>query len=192
MISGILLAAGESKRMGEPKALLPFDGITFIDSILNKFSGIGCKPIITILGSSAELICQKTQVNAFQCFNNPNPEDGQLSSLQIAIEHLPEESMGFILALVDHPLVKLETYQKLYDMAKANPDNIIIPEFYGQKGHPVYFGRPFFDSILHLPLTDGARVVIRENPADVIYLPVEDEGILKDIDTPKDYQDIIH
>ena len=100
--------------------------------------------------------------------------------------------MGFVLALVDHPLVELETYQKLYEMAKSKPDNIIIPEFFGQKGHPVYFGRPFFDSILQLPLTDGARVVIHENPDNVMYLPVEDEGILKDIDTPNDYQAEIH
>lgn len=192
MISGILLAAGDSKRMGEPKALLPYDGITFVDSILNKFSEIGCEPIITILGASAELICEKTKVHTFKCFQNPNPEDGQLSSLQIAIAHLPEDSEGFIMALVDHPMVKQTTYKKIYDTAKTNPGNIIIPEFYGQKGHPVYFGRPFFDSILHLPLEDGARVVIRENPVDVIYLPVEDEGILKDIDTPADYQREIH
>lgn len=192
MISGILLAAGDSKRMGEPKALLPFDGITFIDSILNKLSKIGCEPIISILGASAELICEKTRVHKFQFFKNPNPEEGQLSSLQIAIEHLPGESDGFIMALVDHPMVKLDTYQKLYEMAKANLANIIIPEFHGQKGHPVYFGRPFFDAILHLPLDDGARVVIRENPSDILYLPVEDEGILKDIDTHKDYEDMMH
>ena len=91
MISGILLAAGDSKRMGEPKALLPYDGITFIDSILNKFSGIGCKPIITILGAAAELICQKTQVNTFQCFNNPNHEDVQVV-IKEAIEKL--KAMG--------------------------------------------------------------------------------------------------
>ena len=192
MIAGILLAAGDSKRMGEPKALLPYDGITFIDSILNKFSNIGCEPIITILGASAELIFEKTKVHKFQCFRNPNPEEGQLSSLQIAIAHLPDESEGFIMALVDHPMVKLDTYIKLFEMAKSNPANIIVPEFYGQKGHPVYFGRPFFDSILHLPLTDGARVVLKENPADVMSLPVDDEGILKDIDTPKDYQNLIH
>ena len=192
MISGILLAAGDSKRMGEPKALLAYDGITFIDSILNKFSKIGCEPIISILGASAELICEKTKVHTFQCFRNPNPEDGQLSSLQIAIGHLPQESMGFIMALVDHPMVKLDTYQKLFEMAKANPDNIIIPEFFGQKGHPVYFGRPFLNSILHLPLTDGARVIIHEYPDDVLFLPVEDQGILKDIDTPQDYKAEIH
>jgi len=192
MIAGILLAAGDSKRMGEPKALLPYDGITFIDSILNKFSEIGCQPIITILGASAELICEKTKVHKFQCFRNPNPEEGQLSSLQIAIAQLPDESDGFIMALVDHPMVKLDTYQKLFEMAKSNPANIIVPEFFGQKGHPVYFGRPFFDSILHVPLSDGARVVLRENPADVMYLPVEDEGILKDIDTPKDFKNMVH
>ncbi|MEJ2545542.1 MAG: nucleotidyltransferase family protein [Calditrichaceae bacterium] len=192
MISGILLAAGDSKRMGKPKQLLPYNGLTFVDSILNKFSEIGCEPIITILGATAELICEKTKVHKFQCFRNPNPEEGQLSSLQIAVAHLPEDSEGFIMALVDHPMVKLDTYQKLFEMAKENPGNIIVPEFYGQKGHPVYFGRTFFDSILHLPLNDGARVVLRENPADVMYLPVDDEGILKDIDTPKDFQQHIH
>jgi molybdenum cofactor cytidylyltransferase len=192
MISGILLAAGDSKRMGKPKQLLPYNGLTFVDSILNKFSEIGCEPIITILGATAELICEKTKVHKFQCFRNPNPEEGQLSSLQIAVAHLPEDSEGFIMALVDHPMVKLDTYQKLFEMAKENPGNIIVPEFYGQKGHPVYFGRTFFDSILHLPLNDGARVVLRENPADVMYLPVDDEGILKDIDTLEDFQQHIH
>ena len=129
MISGILLAAGDSKRMGEPKALLQYDGITFIDSILNKFFEIGCEPIISILGASAELICERTRVHKFQCFRNPNPEEGQLSSLQIAIAHLPEESDGFILALVDHPMVKMDTYQKLFEMAKANSNNMVILSF---------------------------------------------------------------
>lgn len=192
MIAGILLAAGDSTRMGQPKALLPFEEVTFIDSILNKLAAIHCDPIISILGHSAELICQKTSVNAFQCFQNPHPEYGMLSSLKIAIEKLPLETMGFILTLVDHPLVKLDTYQQLIAMAKANPANIIIPRYYGRKGHPVYFGRPFFESILNLPLDQGARAVIQENEANVKYLQVDDEGILKDIDTPQDFQSEMH
>ncbi|MEJ2054955.1 MAG: nucleotidyltransferase family protein [Calditrichaceae bacterium] len=192
MISGILLAAGESSRMGRPKALLPYEGITFIDSILNKFAETGCEPIITILGSHAEMICEKTKVNSFHCFNNPHPEDGQLSSLKIAVKNLPENSLGFILALVDHPMVKLDTYRKLFAMAQSHPGNIIIPEFLGQKGHPVFFGRPFFNSIMDLPLSDGARMVIRENPDEVKFLPVDDEGILKDIDTPDEYRAEFH
>ena len=192
MIAGILLAAGDSTRMGQPKALLPFEEVTFIDSILNKLAEIHCDPIISILGHSAELICQRTSVNAFRCFQNPHPEYGMLSSLKIAIEQLPLETMGFILALVDHPLVKLDTYQQLIDMAKDNPANIVIPQYYGQKGHPVYFGRPFFESIRNLSLDQGARAVIRENETNVKYLPVEDEGILKDIDTPQDFQSEIH
>ena len=188
MISGILLAAGDSKRMGSPKALLPYDGTTFIDSILNKFTEIGCDPIITILGASAELFCNKTNVTKFTYYINPNPENGQLSSLQIAITHLPNDADGFIMTLVDHPLVKPDTYQKLFETAKIHQDKIIVPEFSGQKGHPVYFGRLFFKSILQLPHIDGARMVIRKNPSSVIHLPVEDDGILKDIDTPTDFE----
>lgn len=192
MIAGILLAAGYSTRMGQPKALLPYEDITFIDSILNKLAEIKCDPIISILGASAELICQKTHVNSFQCFQNPQPEHGMLSSLKIAIEQLPPSTIGFILALIDHPLVKLETYQKLMEMAKNNPAHIVIPQFYGHNGHPVYFGRPFFESLLNLSLSEGARAVIHENASEIKFLNVEDEGILKDIDSPQDFQREFH
>ncbi len=187
MIAGILLAAGNSSRMGEPKALLSCQGLTFADSILNKLAEINCNPVITILGSSGELIRRQTKVDSFQCFNNPNPELGQLSSLKIAIEKLPDQTKGFILTLVDHPLVKLETYQALYQKAKDTPDCIIIPRFGGRRGHPVYFGERFFISLLEAPLNKGARTVVYENIEDVKYIESDDEGILKDIDTQGDY-----
>lgn len=187
MIAGILLAAGNSSRMGEPKALLSCQGLTFVDSILNKLAEINCNPVITILGSSGELIRRQTKVDSFQCYNNPNTELGQLSSLKIAIEKLPEHTKGFILTLVDHPLVKLETYQALYQTAEDNPDCIIIPRFGGRRGHPVYFGKRFFKSLLEAPLNKGARTVVYENIEGVKYIEVDDEGILRDIDTKEDY-----
>lgn len=188
MIAGILLAAGESSRMGEPKALLNYQGATFIDSILNKLVEINCEPIITVLGSAAELICKQTRVDSFFCFQNPNPEEGMLSSLKMAIEQLPPETQGFILCLVDHPMVKQETYQSIYHTAAQNPGQIVIPEFMGKRGHPVYFGKPYFDAILNAPPDQGARVVVNSNAENVIYMPVDDEGILKDIDTPEDFK----
>jgi molybdenum cofactor cytidylyltransferase len=191
-IAGILLAAGESTRMGEPKPLLPHGESTFIDTILNNLAAVKCEPIISILGSAADLICTQTSVNAYQCFNNPHPEFGQLSSLKIAIEHLPPETTGFLLTLVDHPLVKPETYEEMMRYAEKYSDKIIIPEFFGRRGHPVYFGQPFFKLILDLPLDQGANVIVRENQENIQIFPVNDAGILKDIDTPEDFKREVH
>jgi len=192
MIAGILLAAGQSSRMGEPKALLPYDGITFLDSILNKLAEIHCDPIITILGTQAEMICQRTSVNDYQCFLNPHPEFGMVYSLKLAIDRLPAETEGFILTLVDHPLVKLQTYQTIIQLAMKNTDQIIIPEFDGQKGHPVYFGKKYFDFLLDAPQDEGARAIVQQFIKEVNFVKVEDEGIIADIDTPDEYARLVH
>ena len=192
MIAGILLAAGESSRMGQPKALLPFNGVSFIDTILNNLVQAGCDPVISILGKSADLICKQTDVDNFLCVNNPQPERGMLSSLKLAIRELPAQAQGFILSLVDHPAVKANTYYALFSEARANPDRIIIPDFFGRHGHPVYFGRNFFDALLEAPEDLGARYVVQRYRDRVTYLPVDDEGVILDIDTPEDYGRLVN
>ena len=191
-IAGILLAAGNSIRMGRPKALLTFNGVSFIDTILNNLQSSGYQPIISILGEAGDTICECTSVNNYECWYNSNPQEGMLSSLKIAIEHLPQECEGFVLALVDHPAVHRLTYQKLFESAAAAPDRIIIPQFYGKKGHPVYFGRRYFQQLLDTPNEQGARIVVHRNHRDIYFMPVEDAAILQDIDTPEEYQFLIH
>lgn len=191
-IAGILLAAGFSSRMGQPKALLDYKGSSFIDTILNNLHKSGCDPVISILGESGDMICNCTSVNNFECHSNPNPELGMLSSLKIAIRKLPSNCDGLILALVDHPAVKPETYTDLVTASLDNPNRIIIPNFYGRKGHPVFFGRPYFKQLLRAPEEEGARIVVREHPQDVLYLDVTDEGVVLDIDTQEEYEKLIH
>ena len=191
-IAGILLAAGNSTRMGQPKALLDYDGTSFIDTILNNLQSTGCNPVVSILGDAGEMICQCTSVNNYQCYSNPEPQKGMLSSLKIAIENLPDDCDGFILSLVDHPAVKQSTYQDIVQAAQQNAQRIIIPEFYGKKGHPVFFGRQFFRFLLDAPENEGARVVVQQHLQNVHFLKVEDEGILMDIDTPEEYRNLNH
>ncbi|MBN2426395.1 MAG: nucleotidyltransferase family protein [Calditrichaceae bacterium] len=192
MIAGILLAAGNSTRMGSDKALLSYNDATFIDTILDNLNRSGCQPIISILGKSAELICKQTSVHKFQCYRNPDPSEGMLSSLKIAVEHLPDECKGFIMALVDHPMVRRETYHLLLAEGKNNSDLIIIPEYQGHHGHPVYFGKDFFSALLKAPNNTGARKVISDHYSQVRYLKVEDSGILIDIDTREDFDKYNH
>ncbi len=185
-IAGILLAAGNSSRMGEPKALLDFKGSTFIDTILNHLYQSGCDPVMSILGSAGDMICKCTNVNQYECYSNPAPEKGMLSSLKVAIKKLPEHCDGFILALVDHPAVRASTYIELIRTARQNPNRIIIPKFFGSKGHPVFFGKRFFDDLMKTPEGEGARLVVHQQMQNVHFLDVDDEGILFDIDTPQE------
>ncbi len=191
-IAGILLAAGESYVQSSPLALLPYQGLSFVDNILNNLSEIHCSPVITILGESAELICNETRVNTFQCFNNPDPEGGPLSSIKLALEHLPDGIEGVILAMVEHPLVKLETYQAIHKAAQTGPRQIIIPEFYGRKGHPIYFGKNFFDLLRNASDDIDSEEIIERFIGEIRTIPVQDEGIIMNIDREDSLSELLH
>ena len=191
MIAAIILAAGESSRMGTPKALLPFKDSTFLESILLKVRKAKYNNIIIVLGQHYGRICRSIPIKQdHDVIRNPNPEKGQLSSLQLALKNVKDEAQGVLIVLVDHPLVSQVTYQIIYEHACAQPDAIIIPVYKNRKGHPVYFARKFFNALIQAPLNQGARYVVHNNKSSVVEIPVEDEGIIMDIDTREQYNKI--
>ena len=188
MISAIILAAGNSSRMGQTKALLEIGQTNFIGHILHNIEAAGITDIYVVLGRDENKIRSSAGIkNQVRVLINPDPDRGQLSSLHICLPHLSQLTHGVLMVLVDHPLVALQTYKMILERAASEPDKIIIPVYHGKKGHPVYFGRKFFDELMAAPLNAGARVVVHANPDDVVLISVEDSGILKDIDLPEDY-----
>ena len=188
-IAGVILSAGDSTRMGQQKALLMFEGETFLTTIINNLLEAKFDPVMVILGNNYELIMENNPItDDIQILRNPNPADGQLSSLQYAIKNLPEDCCGLVQALVDHPRVALSSYNLMYRYSQKYNDKIIIPSFKGRRGHPVYFGRKYFPDLLNAPLNHGARHVVEKRSDQVRLLEVEDKGITMDIDTPEDYQ----
>jgi molybdenum cofactor cytidylyltransferase len=188
MIAAVILAAGNSSRMGKPKALLTINDTTFLNSILSRVRISKYRNIIVVLGQHHELIKKSIlSKGAYDVIRNQHPEQGQLSSLQLALHCIKEDMIGALVVLVDHPMVSEKTYQLISKMASKQPDSIIVPTFAGRKGHPVYFSRKFFDALLEAPLDQGARYVVTNNKSDVIYVPVNDAGIITDIDTPEQY-----
>ncbi|KPL14745.1 MAG: hypothetical protein AMS23_00270 [Bacteroides sp. SM1_62] len=191
MIAAIVLAGGDSTRMGRPKALLKLAGTYFIDVILLNLHQTGYEKIIVVLGRQYKLIHDSMHFNkSYNCLQNKHPEKGQLSSLQLALKQFGSEVAGTLVALVDHPLVTKDTYRKMHDLAEKRPDSIIIPIFKGKRGHPVYFGCRYFGELLQAPLELGARYVLNNYNSEILEIPVEDRGVVKDIDTPEEYNNI--
>lgn len=191
MIAAIILSAGDSLRMGSPKALLSRENSTFLEVILTRVLKTDYKNIIIVLGHHYDLICSSiTFKQEYDILRNPNPEQGQLSSLKLALSKVKDQAQGALLVLVDHPLVSEETYRKIYEQACEKPDSIIIPVYKNRKGHPVYFGRKFFYELAQAPLNQGARYVVHNNESSVIEVPIQDVGIITDIDTREQYDEL--
>lgn len=182
--AGLILAAGESRRMGSPKALLELEGETFLDRIIRLFSP-HCEPVIVVLGAGAEAIRAGARRAAGATFAiNTAWAEGQLSSMQCGLRALPPGIPGALFTLVDHPNVKPDTLTRL--LAATGP--LRIARYRGKRGHPVYWSAPLVAELLSLGPGATARDVVERHAAEVEYIDVDDPGVLDDIDEPDDYR----
>ncbi len=190
-LAAVILAAGESKRMGRPKALLPLGEKTFVEKLISDYQQVGCRPVIVVLGDEADQIQAKIENLDVLIQINPHPEWGPLSSLQIGLKAIPSSCRGFFFCLVDHPAISIDTLQRLIEKWRANPECAIRPRFQGRGGHPVLMGCNWIEQVMALPHSSNVRKLLRTKRSEVIDLPVSDAGILVDIDTPADYQQFL-
>jgi len=188
MISAIVLAAGESRRMGSPKALLRYAGQTFIARVCESLLSAGVDEVLVVLGARAEEVRQSVPSHpALRLVINPDYVKGQLSSLIAGLCALSPQSEAAIVALVDHPLIRAETFAFLLRSFRERWCPIIVARCQDRRGHPVLFAREVYPELLAAPLDQGAKVVVRKDPARVREIQLDDPGILADIDTPADY-----
>jgi molybdenum cofactor cytidylyltransferase len=192
MLSGIVLAAGESRRMeGYIKPLLTIEGITFLERIVDNLKKSDIDEIIVVLGSHFSQIIERVRLEGVTVLINEYWESGQLSSLRHAIENLSPGSEGMLFTLADHPLVKSATYTTLIGFWKLDKRRIIIPTSGGRKGHPAIFPSSTYKVLLSMELPHGARDIIYMNKDIVSYIEVADTGVVEDIDTIDDYRRLI-
>ena len=170
--------------MGRPKALLPFRGRSFLEHILTTVAGSSAGHTVVVLGHHREAI--EGSVRIEHPVLNPDYEKGMVTSIQAGIRALPAGTEGALLFLVDHPMATAATVEAL--IRNSAPGRIILPTFGGRRGHPVLFAREILDEILALPASAGANVVVWKDPSRIDEIPVNDEGILIDIDTPEQFE----
>jgi molybdenum cofactor cytidylyltransferase len=193
MIVAVVLSAGESSRMGRPKALLPIGGVRFIERIVLALRASKVGKIVVVLGHNASGIHQQIVDLGVTIVINRDYRQGQLSSLQAAIRDIEAndpkgEVEGILVHLVDHPYITGQLVDLLIDRWFSAKKPIVIPRHRGRRGHPVIFSRTLFPELLQAPLNEGAKAVVHAHREDTLEVDTEDEGITIDIDTPEEYQ----
>jgi molybdenum cofactor cytidylyltransferase len=173
--------------MGRPKALLDYRGETFLARLVRVF-GAACDPIIAVLGHQAETLRPHVPAGVHVAVN-PDPDRGQLSSLQVALAALPPDASGFLFTLVDCPAVSEATVAAVKQAFEQRPAScrVVIPRYSGKRGHPVCAARTLAQEFLALPPTAETRQVINARADQILYLDVDDPGVLADADDPAAY-----
>jgi molybdenum cofactor cytidylyltransferase len=187
-VAAIVLAAGQSRRMGFPKALLPIAAHTFAEHVIGALAASRAAAIYLVLGSDAERIRREIDVTPAQVVVNEQWELGQLSSLAAGLRALPAGDYdAVIMALVDHPLIEPGVVDAVIAAFEATGRPIVVPVHDGRRGHPVLFAARLVPELLAAPLAEGARAVVRAHADEVLEVPAPAPGVLADVDTPELY-----
>ena len=167
-VAGVILAAGESRRMGRDKALLPFGPENFLDHLIAVLQG-EASPLLVVLGHHAEQIESRiARAGGVEIVRNPDYALGQLSSLQAGLRALANQPVaGALVCLVDHPAITKEVVRTLLDRFGSRGARILIPTSNGRRGHPVLFAASLFQELLDAPLEEGARSVVRRHAEEI-------------------------
>ena len=195
LFAGVILAAGESSRMGRPKALLPAPGWEPPENFLDRMIGLlaaHADPIIVVLGAHANVIREgSARASQVTFVVNERYRDGQLSSLQCGLRAVPVEAAGVIFTPVDFPRVLADTVAGVVAaFLRGGGSGLAIPRFQGRRGHPVCAARRLIPEFLALPVEAQAREIVHRHAAEACYVDVDDPGILRDVDDPEAYRSL--
>jgi molybdenum cofactor cytidylyltransferase len=186
MLAAAILAAGESRRMGEPKALVSIQGLTFVEHLVaaTRLPRVGITRII--LGAHAAEIGTKLKFDPGMIVVNPDWPRGQLSSIHAAIRSLPPHTTdGIILCPVDHPLVSSSLISELIALFDSSHKAIALPVYRGKRGHPVIFRATLYDELLAASPEVGARQVVWAHSQEIQEVPTEEEGVVLNLNDPE-------
>jgi molybdenum cofactor cytidylyltransferase len=193
VLPGIVLAAGDSLRMGSPKALLSSpDGRPFVTRILDTLREAGIVELVVVTGRDHEALVKVLRDGLRVpplIARNTDPSRGQLSSLWVGMDAVVRsDTQGILVTLVDVPMVAVSTVTRVVTAWQRTRAPIVRPALGDRHGHPVIFDRAVLDALRDAPIDAGAKTVVRAHDRDLLNVPVDDEGCLVDIDTPDEYR----
>ena len=187
-VSAILLAAGQSQRMGTAKPLLPIQGRPAVTRCLESLRDSEVADIVLVVNPEGGDIATAAKDIPARIVVNELPGSDMAASVKAGLTGIDREATGVLVCLCDHPLVRPETIEAMVSLHARHPDAIIIPAYRGRKGHPTLFPRFVLED---LGKVATLRDVIGHHNAKITLLDVDDEGVTLDLDTPEDYRSIL-
>ena len=186
-IWGMILAAGESKRMKTRKLLLPFYGSTMIEKVIANVNSSEIKNILLVLGSGREEILEVIKSLPVKHCYNENFTQGMLSSVKCGFRSLPGSMSAVLIFLGDQPRIPGHIVKKVIRAYQESGKGILMPVYKQKRGHPILIDCRYRDEIERLDEQEGLRSLSKRFPDDVLEVEVDDDGILRDIDTREEY-----
>lgn len=193
-VSAVVLAAGASVRMGEPKQLLPLGGRTVLERTLESLRCAPLVQVVLVLGASADLIVKalpRALLDRLVVVRNPDFEQGMASSLRVGLGAVRPESDGALVVMADQPFVRPATVARVVERfltsESGSEAEIVIPYYQGQRGNPVLLARSLFAEAMALQGDSGFRVLFGKHADGIAEVDVNDPGILFDIDSREVY-----
>jgi molybdenum cofactor cytidylyltransferase len=188
MINAIILAAGESRRMGKPKPLLRFEDKTFLEQIISVLRRSLVDWVTVVLGAGEETIQKSIDLSGIDVVINKNYRKGQLSSLIAGLEKIPPETEAILVCLVDNPFITTTIVNRIVGTFRQTRSPIVVPVFNNKRGHPALFAKSLFKELVDAPHQQGARSVVYSNEDKVVEVETSESAVLVHIDTPEDYR----
>jgi len=188
-LGGVILGGGYASRMGRCKLLLPLEERTALEHAVHTMRQSGIEHIIVVSGHYEKEMRSSVEALGAISVHNPRYDEGMFSSVQAGLAALPPSVEACFLLPGDIPLVKESTYRKLLEGRKPET-SLIIPAFRGKTGHPPLFEASLVPSILNWKGEEGLRGAFQAFAPEPLLVPVTDQAILLDMDTPEDYEQL--
>jgi len=188
MICAIVLAAGESRRMGVQKLLLPFGGTTVVGHIVSELNRSVVDTVIVVVGHDGDRVAEELSGRSVSIATNPNYKAGMLSSVRCGLDALPKQCDAVMVALGDQPAISAGLVDEMVQSFGSTDKGILVPLYRGKRGHPILFSVGYRDEVLERYDDVGLRGLLRTHPDDVYELDVPTSAVLSDMDYPEDYQ----
>ncbi len=187
MIGALILAAGESRRMGTAKLLLPFGEKTIIETVIANVLGSQVKKLIVVLGANREKMEERLKNLPLEIVVNPDFASGMLSSVQCGLRAMQPGVKAALVFLADQPGIGSAVVDAVVAAYRRTGKGIVLPIYQSRRGHPVLIDMKYRYEVECLDPGIGLRELIRQHPQDTLEVEVDTPGILRDIDNPEDY-----
>ena len=186
-VTAIILAAGQSRRMGQPKMLLPWGGTTVLGVVIETLKAAGMEDLVVVTGGAREQVEAIVRGSAQVVFNAEYLNSEMLSSIQCGLGAIKPQSQAALICLGDQPQVQVGSVQVILQEYESTGTSLIVPSYQMKRGHPWLVARKWWNEILEMRSPKSPREFLNRHAEEIKYMNVDTPSILADLDTPEDY-----